>query len=336
MMPDISRGLCLGSRTPAVSRRATDDGLVAQTAIGAVGSSALFGPTCPRPLARTCPLTRCPPQTRRHAPHDLRPGHHTHGVHLAHRRHGQAPAPARCCTARQTPTRRPTRARAVHGRVGRRGPTRHHGRGTPPQAHLRRATLHRLAARPPLSQAGRLRTTATACRAPGRLPPGTPRCGGTVPPDTVWRPRPRAGRPRRQHPTPRRRTQVSSMRHGVWQADPHPSTTPDETTGGAVVWRTQDRQPPHGGPGSTRTRQDETARTAARAGPTGSHTPRRPRVTRETPDTGHLCVPAPPACHRPPPRRAERHASGAAESGSEARADAGSRRLHALVRQGLT
>src|SRR5215831_11975120 len=31
-------------------------------------------------------------------------------------------------------------------------------------------------------------------------------------------------------------------------------------------------------------------------------------------------------------REAERHASGAAESGSEARADAGSRRLHAIVR----
>ena len=37
------------------------------------------------------------------------------------------------------------------------------------------------------------------------------------------------------------------------------------------------------------------------------------------------------ACHA---QAAERHASGAAGSGSEARADAGSRRLHAIVRPG--
>ena len=82
--------------TPAVSRRATADGLAVLTAIGAVGSSALFGPDAPPPPRLHVDADAVPAAdaTPRHDSHDLRPGRPAHGALLGHRRRVQAPAPS--------------------------------------------------------------------------------------------------------------------------------------------------------------------------------------------------------------------------------------------------
>ena len=170
---------------------------------------------------------------------------------------------------------------------------------------LRCATLRRLAGPPPPSRAWPLWATATACQAPGLLPPWTPRQGETgtsshgVAPQTVCG--------TAETPPPRRRAQARVMRRWAWSADPPPGTppAPDDRRRPGVV-----RTRPTGT--SRRTRQHAYARRRRRGrGPLGPHRPpHAPASTRDAPATRHGATSAFP--HLPPAtdlRRAEPNAA---------------------------
>jgi len=258
-------------------------------------------PTCPR-APPACALTPCPPQTPRPT--------------TAHTTRGPTPATG-TTRPRRTPWTRPvawghwlqrtvappppppTRAShrpadphvAPHPRQGRPQPagdglpwpTRRHGRGAPPPTRVRASS----------AQA----TAHTACLAGARRGHHLRGHTGMPQPWTPWRDRGlrarrraadrvRAGRDARA-PGPHRRAQARAMRRWARHATLRPGTRPgpdDRRCPG--VTRGRDRRAHPCGPGSTRRRRGEAARTAARAGHTGSPTPRRPRVTRQTPATG--------------------------------------------------
>jgi hypothetical protein len=286
-----------GPRTLAVSR-ANGRSEARAEAVG-VGSSALFGPDVPPRSARLCPDSApAADATTRHHPHDPRPQTRDRDAPppvrpLDDARRMGAPAPADCRTATATHTRRPTHARAAHGRLGM-GCSGHRlhrvpgwgGTGPPPAGpHQDAADVDAVAG---------------------------PRSLGTA-----SRRRPRAGRPRRARARAPPTGQARALRRSARHANPRPAAQPRrDNRRRPGVARASERRAHHSGPGSTRIRQGEAQRTAARAGPTGVPTPRRPRMTRQIPDTGYPYVPSPPACLRPPPRGAERRASAAPMAGA--------------------
>ena len=225
-----------------------DDGLAAQAAIGAVGSSALFGPGVPLRPTRPCPLPLHPTQTRRHAatPRPATGTRHprctpwltpgcvgTGACALPHHHHSHAAGTAR-------------EARPQPGGHGRALPTCRYGRDAPPHA-CGRASSGQATAHPAcLAAAGRGRQARRGAA------DGVRACGHASAPQPTDGCRLTAGDEGRSRPT----------RHRARHAG--------QTTGVALAWRVPDPWAPPDGPSSTGTRQEKTALMAARAGPPAS------------------------------------------------------------------
>ena len=160
-------------------------------------------PLPPRPATET-PRRRCGPGTP-----PSRAG--TGSRALPHRTAGPHAAP------------HPRQGRARQARHGRLWPTRHHGRGTPPQARSPAPSGWTTAHVASLAAVGHghhlpgARAAAAVDAPPRRDWSLQPRCGAA---DRVWDCRDARA------PTPRRRAQASVMRRWVWHADPPPGTHP--------------------------------------------------------------------------------------------------------------
>ena len=165
---------------------------------------------------------------------------------------------------------------------GGRWPTRRHDRDRPPQARRPAPSGGTTA---PVSGVGATRDTATAWRAPG-LPPWTPRRDGTAASGPGGAPAPACGQAETPAPhAPRPGT-------GPWPEPPgrarpirSRARTRGHTTGGTLVGCARNERTPPGRPGRTPMHQEETARTAARAGPT--RPPHAPATRGDAPDTRH-------------------------------------------------